>query len=395
VTRLRRDFGANSLVGVTWTDRTALDTDGAAQYNRVLAADARVVFARLYFFETQLGQSWTRDAPSSAANPSRALTSPVWRAALDRTGRIWGFNYTVNAIGDAFRTEAGFVPRSNIVEARGFNRFSVFGARGAWMETFTVFFGPSRIWSYDEFGDESAIEGRENVNLMLRLRGGWQLSSDIARNFVRLDPGAFADLTTAGPGGTLAYAPLEKVSGPSASLNITTPAGRIADATTRIQRGRVAIFAEGSEGNSLQITNSLNLRPAASLRVQLTNTFQRITRRRDDSEFARTVIPRLRLEFQPARALFFRAVAQYNSERRAPLEDARTGLPLLRDGAPVGASSANGLRVDLLASFEPTPGTVAFLGYGSSLASADAFGLSDLARTSDGFFLKLAYQFRR
>ena len=55
----------------------------------------------------------------------------------------------------------------------------------------------------------------------------------------------------------------------------------------------------------------------------------------------------------------------------------------------------NGFRLDLLASYEPTPGTVAFLGYGSSLESDEAFNWSRLERTTDGFFVKLAYQIRR
>jgi hypothetical protein len=55
----------------------------------------------------------------------------------------------------------------------------------------------------------------------------------------------------------------------------------------------------------------------------------------------------------------------------------------------------NGLRVDLLASFEPTPGTVAFFGYGSSLETDAEFNWSRLRRESDGFFVKLAYQLRR
>jgi hypothetical protein len=51
--------------------------------------------------------------------------------------------------------------------------------------------------------------------------------------------------------------------------------------------------------------------------------------------------------------------------------------------------------MDLLASFEPTPGTVAFLGYGSSLESDEEFNWSRLRRVNDGFFLKLAYQVRQ
>jgi len=124
-------------------------------------------------------------------------------------------------------------------------------------------------------------------------------------------------------------------------------------------------------------------------------TFSRIRRTRDDSEFARTIIPRVKVEYQPTRALFVRVVGEYISERQDILRDALTGDPLLTRGAPFAPVSANGLRVDALFSYEPTPGTVAFFGYGSSLDTYQTFSLRGLQRTSDGFFLKLAYQIRR
>ena len=64
-------------------------------------------------------------------------------------------------------------------------------------------------------------------------------------------------------------------------------------------------------------------------------------------------------------------------------------------GLPQPATQFDGLRVDLLGSFEPTPGTVVFLGYGSSLETDQEFNWSNLERVNDGFFLKLAYQIRR
>jgi len=79
----------------------------------------------------------------------------------------------------------------------------------------------------------------------------------------------------------------------------------------------------------------------------------------------------------------------------AALADPATGAPLFVGGAAQLASEFNGLRVDLLASLEPTPGTVAFLGYGSSLETDAAFNWSRLQRRNDGFFVKLAYQIRR
>ena len=44
--------------------------------------------------------------------------------------------------------------------------------------------------------------------------------------------------------------------------------------------------------------------------------------------------------------------------------------------------------------FEPTPGTAAYLGYGSSLETDRELNLSRLERVSDGFFVKLAYRVR-
>ena len=74
---------------------------------------------------------------------------------------------------------------------------------------------------------------------------------------------------------------------------------------------------------------------------------------------------------------------------------ADTGEPLFIDGVAQPAERTNQLRVDLLASFEPTPGTVAFLGYGSSMETEEDFDWSGLERVSDGFFVKLAYRIRR
>ena len=121
----------------------------------------------------------------------------------------------------------------------------------------------------------------------------------------------------------------------------------------------------------------------------------RIDRERDGSEFARTIIPRLKVEYQPTRALFFRVIGEWLDERQDILRDARTGAPLFFEGEPIPAVSTKSLRADWLISYEPTPGTVAFLGYGSTHESPDGTTWSSMRRSADGFFVKLAYQFRR
>src|SRR5690606_4749601 len=82
---------------------------------------------------------------------------------------------------------------------------------------------------------------------------------------------------------------------------------------------------------------------------------------------ARTILPRVKLEVQPNRALFFRVVGEYRSERQAALVDPVDGLPIMIGPNPVGATATDQLRVDWLASYEPTAGTVFFAGYGSTL----------------------------
>ena len=117
--------------------------------------------------------------------------------------------------------------------------------------------------------------------------------------------------------------------------------------------------------------------------------------RLDGREFARSTIPRLKIEYQPRRELFFRAIGEYRSDHTAALEDPVTGAPLFIGGVAQPADRVQRDAGGPLASFEPTPGTVAFLGYGSSLETDEAFNWSRLPRTTDGFFVKLAYQIRR
>ena len=204
---------------------------------------------------------------------------------------------------------------------------------------------------------------------------------------------SYADYTVGNADGP-AYRPADDFSGFVWETGVTTPTWQQLNAHVRYRRGRAAIFEEGTTGNAWLLASELGLRPASTVRVALTGTVFRLSRL-DGREFARTTIPRLKVEYQPRRSLFFRAIGEYRSERRVALTDPASGAPLLVAGAAQPATEFNGLRVDLLASFEPTPGTVAFLGYGSSLETDAEFNWSRLERRSDGFFVKLAYQIRR
>ena len=382
ITRLRRDFGRNSIAGVTFTNR-----DMSGTHNRVLAGDLRYVWG-LYFAQFQLGGSWTSDTLGSQS-------APIWQAEFDRTGRSWGFNYLLNGVGHGFDAQAGFVNRlrSGVVNGHFFNRFTAYGARGALLENFTVFFGPERTWLYDQFGFVPALEGGEDFDATFQLRGGWELNGHVERDFVNFQDSSFANYTVGSSGGP-PYLPVDDFSGFFWQARVTTPTWQQLGAELTYQRGDAAIFEEGTAGRGWFLTGRLDLRPAPTIRAALTGTIFRLYWL-DGSEFARATIPRLKLEYQPNRALFFRVIGEYRSERRAELLDPTTGDSLYVGGEPQPATEFNGLRVDLLASYEPTPGTVAFLGYGSSLESDADFNWSRLERVNDGFFVKLAYHIER
>jgi hypothetical protein len=385
VTRLRRDFGSNSLAGVTITDRSVF---GSSDYNRVVAGDVRYVFAKLYYLEGQLGSSWDRSGGSDQ------VSSPIWKLEFDRTGRSWGFNYQVNSIGEDFRTRSGFVNRNNIVTARAFNRLSWYGARGALIENITTRFGPNRIWRYGDLGGD-AIEGNEQISTSFQLRGGWEIETEISRDFVDFDQSDYEGRQINPGTGAVDFIVSDGVSGLNGSISLETPTFQGFNAGIGFDYGRTAIFDEGARGNAMEIEAFVSLRPTAGLRIEFSTEYGKLTRAEDGSEFARAIVPRLKVEYQPTRSLFFRVVGDYLSERTAALTDPTTGLPILLGGVPIGAQNDNGFRLDLLGSFEPTPGTVAFLGYGSSMVSNKTLGFGDLSRVNDGFFVKLAYQFRR
>jgi hypothetical protein len=388
LTRLRRDVGENSVAGVTLTSR-----DESGDFNRVLSVDTRLVFAKLYYLQAQLGASATRDARSAETR-----VDPLWEAELDRTGRRWGFNYKVTGIGNEFETWSGFVNRTGIVTASGFNRVSLYGARGAFVEQVTLFGGGRQFLAYgarDVLGS-APIEGSLEVNTSARVRGGWNVSTRGERGFVRFDPRSYAAYALGAPASS--PQPFERAEGVFGAMigsaTVTTPTWRLWQGSVRVEQGTRAIFPEATEGRARGVTGSLSLRPTPAVRVFGTLTMQTLERR-DGSEFARTILPRLKAEVQPNRWVFFRLVAEYRNERQAALRDARSGLPIFVNGAAVPARENNALRMDWLASYEPSPGTVAFLGYGSTLRAERAMAFEGLERVNDGFFVKFAYLFRR
>lgn len=388
VLRVRRDLGPSSTAGLVYTDRV----DGSA-YNRVAGVDLRVVWRQIWFSQAQVVGTWTQDAAGARAGT-------LWDITLyDRTGRAYGNHFEISGISPDFVAAAGFVPRTDYVSARFFNRFSWYGQPGALIEQITTFVGASPLWRYDDFLHlRSTIEGGISDSWTATLRGGWGVNAAASLVDQRFDQRDYVGYANDSAGTPFAK-PHGLYSMPGGNVGIATP-NRALSADANVGYGATPIFAEAAEGRELDAQAAVTWHPTQSIRIEALWTHQRITRARDGSRFATANIPRVKLEYQLTRAVFLRYVGQYFAQRRNGLVDPRTGAPLVLDSVaqqrvgPAGAIVVNNFRSDFLFSYRPTPGTVLFLGYGASLTEPDAFRFQGLHRTGDGFFLKGSYLFR-
>ncbi len=380
--RLRRDLGASSTLGLAYTDRV-----GGGAYNRVLGADARVIWKKIWFTEAQFVSSWTQDAAGARAGE-------LWDVTFyDLTGRSYGNHGELVGISPDFVAASGFVNRTNIVQARIFNRFSIYGKPGALLEQGTTFFMIQPTWRYHDFPG-STLEGSLGETIILTLRGGWGVNANWQNNHQRFDPPEYANYQVDSSGTPVQFViPHGLYNQWSGNIGFNTP-NRALTFSANVGAGHGAIFAEAAAGRGLNVFFGLTWKPTNGLRIDGQWVHNRLARVQDGSWFSTANIPRLKIEYQLSRAIFFRYVGQYAAEERDSLRDPSSGRPLLIDSLPQPRFTSIGFRSDLLFSYKPTPGTVFFFGYGSSLTEPTAFGFGNLRRTGDGFFLKASYLFR-
>ncbi len=383
VTRLRRDLSGNNTLGGVVTIR-----EEGSNYSRLAGLDTRFYHHDKYYVEAQAVGSWTENGGDAV---SGSFTSLSW----DRTGRSWGFNMGADAIAPDFEAAAGFVNRTGIINLNAFNRISFYGEEGALVETWGGFGGVSRIWDYDDTS-RGAIEGGESWFPSATLRGGWRLNGTITRSFFSYEANNYAGYTV--PGGIVpeGQIPLQFPNKESnqfrGSIGFTTPTFQMFTLSVSTSRGQTPLFAEASEGRSRGYNLVLDARPTSSIRASFQMAHFTLERKLDDSQFSKEIIPRLKLEYQLNADIFFRVIGQYAAREQSALRD-REGSPIRIDGELTEDSESNELRMDWLFSYRPNPGTLVYLGYGSTLDDVGQKRFKDFRRNADGFFLKVSYLF--
>jgi hypothetical protein len=389
IARVQRDIGGASTAGLVYTSRF-----DAGYTNQVAGGDAHLVWKKIYSADLQA-------AVSRTTRGSLTTSAPLWQAGLARSGRRFSTRYLLTGNAPAFETAAGFIARPGVVNGSVVHQLSLYGAAGSLVEKWT---GDVRVlgtWRYDDFMDgRGPLERKLHFNSNFSLRGGWQTGASVLFERFDYDPALFTGVAVLDGDTIRPFTGTPHLPNVDYVVSLDTPP--IAHVTTNVQVswGKDENFFEWASANIVYGTLNVRWRPSARLRVDFDHNLQSFERRTDNSYVGIRRVPRLRLEYQATRSIFVRYVGEYGTTYQDNLrDDSRTGLPLVVVDASGAATRASGvrqrsLRSDWLFSYQPTPGTVLFAGYGNTLAADDIIFRQNLRRTHDGFFLKYSYLIR-
>jgi hypothetical protein len=394
ILRLRRDVGPQSNVGMVYTDRIQGDN-----FNRVLGFDSRLLIGQRHVFNGQIAGSFTQVGGVSSA------AQPLFDFSLTRTGRESGYSLVFEGIHPEFNASSGFTSRAGVVRA-------VFQPRRTWFpknsrfEQVSFTFFSDNTWDWDRFMDGTEPNDiKLNTSTSATLKGGWFASvytwTETFKYPKQLYTNYFVERRNASgtPVDTVPYVGTDRLTNIGTDLRLGTPQWKKFAGSANLTLGQDDNFDEWSSAWIVYSTAEVNWQPTDKVRANGRWLEQRVYRKSDGSLVRVRSIPRLKLEYQVTRPIFVRFVGQYDGLKVDALkDDSRTNDPILirtSSGSfrPASAVNRGGLRVDWLFSYQPTPGTVFFMGYGASMGS-EAFRPTHLERTADGFFMKLSYVFR-
>ncbi len=152
--RVSRDIFQQSRVGFIYTDREFEDS-----YNRVGGFDGRFKLSPNWVFNWQAVTSWTRTLEGER------FAGPAYDLELFRSGRSFEYQLEYNDRSPGFRTETGFIPRSDI------RRIGQWIAYRFWPEnSFMINWGPRLNFE--------RVYGHDGTRL------DWQVSPSLAFDFV-------------------------------------------------------------------------------------------------------------------------------------------------------------------------------------------------------------------
>jgi hypothetical protein len=354
VGRYRYDFGANSTVGGTITDRR-----GDGYSNSVVSADtvyrittADTLAASFAFSQTQYNEAMV----DSLGVTGSQLKDEAINLEYTHSVRNWWIEAEYEDFGTGFRSDLGFRPQVDVAELQ------VSGARVWWGDGSTFYnraaWGGSLFHSEQQNGDLLNEGGRTWLNFNgPRESFGSIAGSSTRRRF----SGETFDLWDV----SLDY---NIQANASLTLGISTLYGPWID------------FTNVQPADQLQLRPFLRYRAGRHVNLQYTHIFSKLDV--EGGELFRVHAPELRLIYQFNRRAFVRLIMQYQNIRRDPS---------LYTAATVEARQDT-LLTQFLFTYKVNPQTAIYAGYSDNQLATDSF---DLTRTDRTVFIKLSYAWVR
>lgn len=392
IVRAQRDVGDQSRIGMAYTDRAV-----GGDYNRVGDVDGRLVFSQLWQGNFQFAESFDKTR-------NVAKNAPLWSASVGRNGKRLGLRYTFSGISDKFLTTSGFISRNGVVHANADQRGTLFNERGALLETLTGDLSFDDAWQYTHFTRHGDAQDKKlHLSSSLGIRGGWTVGAGVYWETFGYDTQLYGgyriERTIGATVDTIPFVGVGRIPNRDYVFQLATPQWSRFNATVLYIGGQDENFFEWAQANIDYFSTALTYRPTERVRVTGNFDYQDYWRRTNHSLAGRNMIPRLKAEYQLTRSIFLRVVGEYDLAEHDDLRDeTRTFFPLIINGKKAIASRSGTLRGDYLFSYQPNPGTVFFVGYGSRADGppnpSDRFAFQPLIRSSDYFFVKYSYLFR-
>ncbi len=395
--RMRRDLGTSSTIGMTYTDRTR-STD---VFNRVVGADARLVMGGRYTLQL-VGAGSVRGLGEDGSEMG-TLTS----ASFERTGRTFSFNGEFENIQPAFEAGSGFIRRVGLTQIQGNVSLNRIGRPGDLLERWGPSLSVRTLWDHDTFWDGGRTEEsevrltttasfRNNITLFATgTRTDFHFpASDYGGLFTRVGPDESAPLA-------VDQAHFQGLLG--ANLFLMASSWRKVRGNIRLGWSETPLFyrtldvpIEAADQYSGGV--SLNLYPFTALQAEVGVNHETLIRKRDGDRYSSATIPRVRAQYQFTKALFLRSILEYAHRHQEPLLHPVSGLPLedcsSDSCATLSTSVGHDVHVEVLLSYEPSPGTVMYVGYSRDMEDTGAFRFQRMRAQADGLFAKVSYRFR-
>ena len=368
VARVSRDVLNQSSVGVIYTDR---EFEGS--HNRVGGIDGR------FRLNPQWVTTFQAVASSTKFLDGETMAGPAYQASLDYTSRKVGYFFQYQDYSPGFRTDTGFVPRTDVRESLNFVRYT-FRPEGKRL----ISWGPKLILIHTWDHERTRLNASYITDIDFEFARQTYFTISYAPESEVLRPQDFPGITdnldfhriTRGFSFNTSYIPQVTVQG-------------------EYRKGqRVNFVPSFGKLPSLEDRDSANLtvilRPVTPLRIDNTYLLERLRERGTDASIFTNHIVRSKWNWQFNRELSLRVIAQYDA--------------LLANPSLTFLKRTKNFNADFLVTYLPHPGTAVYVGYNSNLQNLDPtlrFGEGGLLRTRNRFindgkqlFIKLSYLFR-